>query len=318
MWKYSSNQFINSTDRNYKKGLILSNYHNATLEKAKINHPTDTDIDKMYTRYHPLALLLANEYAKWKQLGGVKEASTLNIEQILATLQSKMDVWQPAIEGKFVKTSPEFKAILPNGRSGLTKGNKEEKIVAVKAFSKSLENIAALATTKTAVDAFLAQIETARTAQLGSKSAVGEGSNVVANAVAACMVMQYKNLGLMMDKYADNPTLIENYFDLQTLQESTQTSFTGTLDPSENEAILVHTFTAGDQLSLKIIGDAPAKFYLSNTANGVNSELVQVAANTQITVDVTEFAVPDYHTYRYLTAVNTSNSITTKYVVEVL
>jgi hypothetical protein len=121
-----------------------------------------------------------------------------------------------------------------------------------------------------------------------------------------------------MDKYADKPDMIETYFDLETLQESTQTSFTGTLDPAENEAILVHTFMAGDELRLKIIGDAAAKFYLSNTANGINSTAVDVAANTQTIVAVDDFAVPDYATYRYLTVVNTGNSVTTKYEVEVL
>jgi phosphoribosylamine--glycine ligase len=38
--------------------------------------------------------------------------------------------------------------------------------------------------------------------------------------------------------------------------------------------------------------------------------------NLPLAVD--DFAVPDYATYRYLTVVNTGNSFTTKYEVEVL
>ena len=318
MWKYLSNQFLLATSDSYKKGLILSNYHNAALLKFKTANPTDTDIDKMYTRYNPLAQTLAAEYVKWKGLGGVKEASTLNLEQLLATMPTKMNIWEPAIQTKFAKTTPDFKAILPNGRSGLTRGNKEDRVSAIKTFSDSLTGIADLAATKTQIDAFYALVLEARSKQLGSKSAAGQGGNTVKAATVACMVMQYKNLGLMIDKYAADTSIIETFFDLETLQQSTQTSFTGTLDPSENEAILVHTFIAGDELRLKITGNGAARFYLSNNANGTNSELVQVAANTTLVVAVDEFAVPDYHTYRYLTALNPSSSETLTYEVEVL
>ncbi len=318
MWKYTSNQFLVATQINYKKGLILSNYHNAALLKYKTANPADTDIDKMYTRYNPLATALATAYQQWKGLGGVKQASTLNLEQLLATIPTKLNVWEPAIQGKFIKTTPEYKAIMPAGRSGLTRGSKEDKVVAIKTLSESLKGITELAAIKTQVDNFYTQVLAARTAQLGNKSAANQGGDAVANAVAACMIMQYRNLGLLMDKYADKPDMIETYFDLETLQESTQTSFTGTLDPAENEAVLVHTFMPGDELRLKIIGDAAAKFYLSNTPNGTNSIAVEVAANTQAIVTVDDFAITDYGNYRYLTVVNTGNSFTTKYEVEVL
>jgi hypothetical protein len=318
MWKYISNQFLVEGARNYKKALVLNNYHLAALTKAKAENPADSDIDVMLNRYAPLAAQLATEFAKWKNLGGIKEASTLNLEQLLATLATKLNAWEPAIQVKHTKTTPAYKAILPNGRTGLTRGNKEERVLAIKNLSNALAGDTDLASIKTQVDAFYAQIEAARATQLGNKSAATKGSDAVATAVKNAMTMQYKNLGILMDKYAENPQRIESFFDLATLQESSQTTFTGTLDPTENEAVLVHTFMAGDELRLKVTGNAPARFYLSNTPNGINSELVQVAGNTQLVTDVAEFAVPDYGTYRYLTALNNSTTETLKYEVEVL
>lgn len=318
MWKYISNQFLVEGTRNYKKALVLNNYHLAALTKAKAENPEDNDIDFMLNRYTPLAAELATEFAKWKNLGGIKEASTLNLEQLLATLTTKLNSWEPAIQVKHAKTTPAYKAILPNGRTGLTRGSKEERVLAIKNLSNALAGDADLASIKTQVDAFYAQIEAARATQLGNKSATTKGSDAVATAVKKAMTMQYKNLGILMDKYAENPQRIESFFDLVTLQESSQTTFTGTLDPTENEAVLVHTFMAGDELRLKVTGNAPARFYLSNTPNGINSELVQVAGNTQLVTDVAEFAVPDYSTYRYLTALNNSTTETLKYEVEVL
>ncbi|MFY8005423.1 MAG: hypothetical protein ACOVNR_11270 [Chitinophagaceae bacterium] len=318
MWKYLSNQFANAVDRNYKKAFIISNYHNAALLKAKTAIPTDTDVELMYNRYNPLAQNLAAEYANWKNLGGIKQANTLNLDQLLETLTTKLNVWEPAIQSKFIKTTPEYKAILPNGRSGLTKGSKDEKVTALKNLGTSLVGITELAAIKTQIDSFYNQVEQARTTQLGSKSAKGKGADALSKAVDDCMIMQYRNLGLLMNKHALQPQIIEAYFDLATLQQTNQTTFTGTLDPSENEAVLVHTFTEGDELRLKIIGNAPARFYLSNTPNGINSETVQVAANTQLVTDVAEFAAPNYSTYRYLTALNNSTTETLRYEVEVL
>ena len=318
MWKFISNQFIVVAGRSNRKGLILSNYHLAALLKYKTANPNDVDINKMHTRYNPLANVLANNYQEWKGLGGTKEASTLNVDQLLATLPTKLDIWEPAILVKFSKKTPGYKAIMPKGRSGISRGNKEDKIVAVNNFAKALKEIPDLAPIKAQVDAFCDLLQAARSTQLGNKSAIKQGSNAVAEAVTDCMVMMYRNLGLLMDKFADNPTIIETFFDLQTLQESSQTNFTGTLAPCENEAILVHTFMAGDELRLKIIGDAPALFYLSNVANGTNSQAIEVAANTQKIIDVAEFAIADYPNHRYLTVINSSHSVTTKYEVKVL
>ena len=317
-WKYLSNQFFVVANRNYKKGLIINNYHNAALENIKNTHPTDTVLEMMYQRYHLLSVIVGNEYQNWKGLGGIKEGSTLNIDQLLATTTSKLNVWEPAIMSKFVRTSPGYKAIFPNGRIGLTRGSKDARVIAIKALADSLTNIPELAATKAAIDVFYDEIKTARTNQLGNKSAKGQGSVSIGIAIANAMEMQYRNLGLLIDKYYASPHIIASLFDIATLQESNQTSFTGTLNATENEAVLTHTFMATDTLRLKIIGNAAANFYLSNSPNGVNSQAVQIAANTQLITPVAEFAVPHYATYRYLTVVNESNSVTIKYEVEVL
>lgn len=318
IWSYLQNQFWNVVKRNFKKGLIINNFHIAALQSAKAANPSDADIDKMLNRYNPLSIAVNNSYSTWKNLGGIQEANTLNVEQLIATLPERLNKWMPPIETKFAKNTPQFKAIFPNGRSGITRGGIDDKVVAVKNLSQSLKGDTDLAATKTLVDAFVGLLDAARGTQLGSKSSNNKGSESVGLALENAMLMQYRNLGLLMDKYADKPDTIASFFDLNTIRESTQTSFTGTLDPSENEAVLIHTFMAGDELRLKIIGNAAANFYLSNAANGTNSTAIEVKANEELIIEVDDFKVADYSTHRYLTVVNSSNSITTKYEAEVL
>jgi len=129
---------------------------------------------------------------------------------------------------------------LPNGQGGLTRCSKEERVNALKTFSDSLIGIADFAAIKSPIDSFYTLVLAARNTQPGSKSAQGQDSQAVNTAMEGYMIMQYKNLDLLMVKYASDSDIIETYFDLQTIQQSTQTSFSGTIESGENEAMIIN------------------------------------------------------------------------------
>jgi len=95
-----------------------------------------------------------------------------------------------------------------------------------------------------------------------------------------------------------------------------------TENTSENEAILIHTFLADDELQLEIIAATPpppstmVQFYLATTPGGTDSTAVAVEANVAPTsITAAAFGIINYATHRYLTAINT-NAMQLKYVVE--
>jgi len=59
LWQYLVNQFLNSTKKNYKKAVKLSNYHDADLNAKKATEPL---LVLIYNRYHPLHVTLVTEY----------------------------------------------------------------------------------------------------------------------------------------------------------------------------------------------------------------------------------------------------------------
>jgi len=316
-WQYLDNQFYNVTKRNYKRALIISNYHDAALLAATQQTPPDPDFTLLYNRYNPLHQALVTEYTGWKNAGGQQEGSTLNVEQLFDIMAPKLDNWDIRIQVVYPKNTPRYKTIFPDGRKPFYRTGRDTRIEAINTLAQNIGPDAALTTVHAEVLAYYADLNNARDAQSGKKAGTKIGSTLLDQAREAAMLMQYRNLGFLINKMGDNTALIAPFFDVQTIRERDQRIFTGTLDPSEKEAILVHTFLADDELRLKITGDAPARFYLGSTNNATDSNFVEIAGNHEQTITVNQFGITNYAEHRFLTVINQSPTATTQYLVEV-
>lgn len=324
LWHYLVNQFLNSTKDNFKKALKLSNYHDAYLNAKRAEDPTDPDWDTLYNRYHPHHLALVAAYTAWKNAGGQQEGQTLNVDQFLELLVTRAAKWDALVQATdgFEKGTPAYKSIFPNGRAPFYSGSKIGRIEAVNTLSQSLTGIVDLDPVKTLVDAFYGQLDTANDTQEGAKGTTKFKSQSLEQQRVETMIEQYRNLGFLIDKGANNPEFISVFFDLNVLRESRQSVFTGTLDPEETEAVLIHTFSFDDELRLHITGEdtIPAgtmvNFYLATTPGGTDSTAVAVEVNAAATtIEASAFGITEYGTHRYLTAVN-PNLVETHYEVE--
>jgi hypothetical protein len=303
-WRYLGNQFVSSTRNNYKKALKLSNYHDAKLKATKDANPGDPDWAVLYNRYHPMHTDLVAKYNAWKTAGGIQEGQTLNTDQLLILLVTKINTWDVAVQVKYAKGTPEYKTIFPDGHYAFIGGSKDTKIMAVQTLGSLLAGYAPMAAVKAEVDAFYTTLDLARDVQEGAKGSTKTGSGELAGSVRKGMVMQYGNLGFLINKYMDDPQQVAPFFELSILREHEQVVYTGVLDAGENEAVLIHTFVADDELRIKITGAGEASFYLATAANGVNSTAVKVNETEHKTIAASAFGISDYGSHRYLTAVN--------------
>ena len=314
-WQYLSNQFVNVTKSNFKKAVIISRYHDSVLAAATTQPMPDPDMVMLYNRYHPLNESLITAYNSWRAQGGMQQGSTLSLDQLLGLLPEKIFNWQARLGIIYAQGSAQYRALFPNGRTPFNKGSKDQRINAVDSLAIALGTDPALATLKVDVLAFYTLLLTARQNQIGNIANTRNDSTQLEQVVLAAMKMQYRNLGFLIDKI-DNTEVIANLFDVATIRERDQTEFTGTLDPQENEAVLTHTFMADDTLRLRSNGTADIKFYLATAPNGTGGNGITVLANQELTVTASDFALTDYHTHRYLTAVNQSATDSTHYLVE--
>ena len=329
-WHYLINQFINATKGNYKKMLKLSNYHDAYLKKMMDENPADPDWATLYNRYHPFHEAFVIAYTAWKSAGGSQKGQTLNLDQLLILLITKVNKWDSmvqAVDG-FEKGTPNHLAIFPQGHQPFVQGEKTAKVNAVKVLGENLAPFAlvnpAILTIKNLVDAFYLQLDAARDTQEGSKGGTKQKSDEVEVKRVTTGTEQYRDLGFLINKGAEVPEFIGNFFELQILRGHQQVLFTGTLDGNENEAVLEHSFAADDEIMLDITQTPPTPgvhtvaFYLATTPNGTDSTPVVKTANAaKQKIEAAEFGVLDFGTHRFLTAVNNSAE-ELHYVVELL
>ena len=301
-WKYIGNQFDVVTAKSYKKSLILSNYHDAALLVRKVANAAYVPI---YDRYHPLHLSLVAAYNQWKSAGGAQQGQTLSLEQQLDSALDNLDDWDVAIQVEYRKTTPRYKAIFPDGRKPFRRGSLDERINAFNTLSLNIGADAALATVKAEIDSVYTQLDDIRDAQEGAKGTLKDFSSMLDIARINAMNMQYRNAGFVMDNFFETREAeCAVIFDLQTLREGDQRSFSTTLDPAETEAILIHTFLIDDTLKGKINTAGPVSLFLASTAGGNNSTAVVLNAIGEVTVPVSAFGDIDLATHRYLTAVS--------------
>jgi hypothetical protein len=312
-WKFINNQFVNATNGNFKKALILSNYHAAALDTRRIIVPA---YEPIYERYLPLHQQLVLLYNTWRSAGGAQQGQTLGLEQQFINANNLLDDWDLGVQIIYKKTTPQYKAIFPDGRKPFRQGSLDQRINAFDTLALNMGTDPALATIKGQVLDTYETLDNTRESQQGAKSTLKGGSTEVDTARTAAMNMQYRNLGFIMDTFFETrETECNMLFDLSTLRESEQSSFTATLDPEETEAILVHHFLTSDQLRCRIDTDGPISLYLASSPGATDSTAAILSSPAEVLVPLSAFGPVDLNVHRYLTAVSSAGNITKLRVV---
>ncbi len=316
IWKYIDNQFIFVTSDSVRKAVILSIFHDNALRTLSVTYPL---LLPLYTRYHPLHLALVAAYNQHTSSGSLQQGDRLTVTQQYAISKKLLvNVWLPLILGLHPKGSPRYKAILPGGLSPFNIGTIDTKIDAFGVLGLNIGSEADLATVKTATDSNHASLLLLREAQSSAITTTSDNSDTLETARKAAMVMQYRNLGNMMDNFYDTiETMCPLVFDLVTLRENPQTIFTGSILSMAKENLLAHSFLAVDKIAVKIVGSGTFKLTLSSSVDGADSIEIIVTANIKKEITISAFGVTNFALHRFLNVESLSGDAAT-YRVQLL
>jgi hypothetical protein len=250
-------------------------------------------------------------YNQHTSSGSLQQGDRLTMAQEYALSKGLLtEVWMPIILGLHKRSSPRFKAILPNGLKFFNRGSIDDKIGAFNVLSLNIGGEVALATVKTEVDTNYASLLLDRSTQTSAKTTTSDNSGVLEKARVAAMKMQYRNLGRMMDEFEDTiDTMCPLVFDLVTIRENPQTIFTGALTSFEHANILAHTFLGTDEIAAKITGSGTFTLTLSSTPGGADSVAILITANIKRKITISDFGVTNYAVHRYLNVVSLSGDV---------
>jgi hypothetical protein len=315
-WHYLINQCLSTTVNNYKKAYKVSREHDMRLKKRMDDYPTDLDYVTAYERYHPAHVALEKAYNFWKSKGGLQKGETLTLMQLLVLLPERINKIDVKIQAVYEKGSERYVQLFPLSHKPFYRGKQDTKINAVETLSLSIGSDADLAAVKTIVDGIHEELIIAQTEQTGAKGTTDTASGLVEEARIKVMTIQYQNIGFLINKFPNQPDMIEPLFDVETMTNPEQTIWKGHLDKLEVHPTLIHTFAAGDMMRLKSTGKGKIAAYLASIPSGTDSTEMSVEAHQELIFDVSKFNVLDYSKNRYLTLVNKSDVEETRFVVE--
>ena len=315
-FKFIDNQMEIETHNSFRESVVLSKHHDAGLLALIATYPC---LQERYDLYHPAHLLLVAGYNSWDSTDAVKQGGRLNVEILFyAAKQTLSTVWMPAILVLYKKASARFRSIFPNGMKPFNNGGIDEKIESFNTLSKNIGVDTNLTTIKSAVDTTYTQLTIARSAQTGAKSANTISSDALEVLRVNAMVLQYRNVGFVMDNLFDNrETVLATIIDLVTLREKAQSVYTGSILHGKTINILAHTFLDTDSVSVKIVGVGTYKLFLSSTITGIDSTAITVTANMKTIIKVSDFTVTDFANHRFLNLMSESGESAT-YRIELL
>lgn len=298
-WSLLDNPFETSTRNNYRKMLALGRFTLAALH----SQAAQPFFLSLYTDLYPVVTAYKTVFSDWSNEVASRQGESLNVTQLLRMLSNTHIVrWNATVLVQYDKNTPAYKAIFPNGFRQFHNGSKDERISAVQALGKSLENVAPLAALKTEVDAFAVQLVTARGNQLGSKgSAKQQSANVEKARVQLAQGLMAVYGGLVIH-FVQQLEKMEPFFDLETLRDKRQKTFTRTLRAGQSKTLVKRTLLPDSQIRLHNTGEVALLAGVC-AARG-QSCLTGVTVEPQQTITITAQQLGDIAQHKFITLTN--------------
>lgn len=266
-WSFTYNTFDVCTRNSSKKASILVPDHSSRLEQSSDNPA----IAAMHAETQVPMLAFATAYQAWIAVVGAYKGETNRFTTKIGELSNpKIQQWDIAIQNVFMPGSSDYIAIMPNGRKPFQSGAYDVRINEVGALAIRLLPYTTLAAVRTAVLAFYDELLSTRNVQQKFESAVKNKSGLLNVARIAIAVQMYKNLGLLMAEFCENPLEIERFFDLELIRSTSietddeiMEPTVGFVDVGEYKNIASNTFTPSSMVTITNTGTVPLVFYLA-------------------------------------------------------
>jgi len=307
------NSFLSVTRTSYKLAFILGTFTDNALNAAK----ADPKILELYNEFHPVYTAFLAAYNAWKNQVNTSIGGTASLEQLLAQLTDKSNLWQSQVLAFYKsKKNSGFKALFPRGLRPFYTGGQLAEINAVKTLSDGLANIAGLASTKTDVDAFYTLLINAFNSRQGLDSSVGIGSDAVETQRVALSVGLFMAYGGLIRKYAATPLQIGNYFDIESMQHNLQTQFVNNhIKALTTVNIFQRTLLPTDRIRILNNGKTELTFFWASTdEQSTASIFITVQPQTVETFEASKFG--DLATNHFFNVTNPSDLAEGAYEVD--
>ncbi len=224
-WNFGVNLFETTTRRRFPAmdALLADHYHKC--RRAVERSPGDPDFPVMLARVELAQNAWSAAMVALMGGRGLWKARTQTIRKLIAQLRGEhigrwvtMVSCTDVLQGTYMPGSPGHLRLFPHGRRPFQQGSTDSRIAAVRTLAASLAAVPAMSAVARLVSAFYSAINTAREEQQDAEGGVsGTSSHQESRRRAAAIALQ-KNLGRLIEKYAETPDKIMDFFDLKDVK----------------------------------------------------------------------------------------------------
>jgi hypothetical protein len=205
--------------------LLADHLSKCVIQAAK--RPADPDVLVIYQRAMTARTAWNVAYLKWSVSRRTQKGRTFAVNQLVARLRGReIGLWQIMVQQTdlekrtWIKGSLAFLDLFPHGRRPFQQGAIEARQAALCDLADALRAHPSLTDIAGLVRAFQTELSTALTLQREAQAAVIQASaelEIQRKAVAGTL---YRNMARLMEKYAETPSAIWDFFERRLVVRS--------------------------------------------------------------------------------------------------
>ncbi|MEM6297918.1 MAG: hypothetical protein AAF740_04425 [Bacteroidota bacterium] len=296
-WSYMSNPFDNVTRRNHSRMRLLATDHFDKLLKGSGDDP---EIDRLYQFGKPAFDAFIKQFKKNTNDAAFYKMQTRRIRDLLDELSGSLAKrWDIRIQVEIEDTTPEYQALLPEGRAVFQNGAYDARINEVEGLAERLTNFPALATLQEEIALFGEKMRKTRTEQQGFEHQGQKNVDLLEARRKELAGVMHAIFGALIHHYYLDLRQAENYYELKYLRASQRSggtseeddvrlSTTLSLEPQTKETLFVGEYRVGDELRVTNTGSVTLLLYPADAPDQVlelGAGLVQVLVVDRTDID---------------------------------
>ncbi|HWB02977.1 MAG TPA: hypothetical protein VG796_08140 [Verrucomicrobiales bacterium] len=225
-WTLAENPFEVLTRRRFTgmDVLLADHLSKCGLEAAK--RPTDAELSTIHQRAMAARTAWNVAYLRWTVSRRTHKGRTFAVNQLVSQLRGRqIGLWQVMVQQTdlanrtWLKGSLAFSDLFPQGRRPFQQGAIEARQGALCDLASALEVHPALTDIALLVRAFHTELATALTLQREAQAAMMQASAELEKQRKTAAGALYRNMARLMEKYADNPAVIWNFFERKLISK---------------------------------------------------------------------------------------------------
>lgn len=215
-WKLVENQFDIITRHSRRRMNVIALDHLTKLGSIKGN----VHVTALYTRTQPLVTTWTEQYGLWVNTKAIHEGVNRQVEGKLEELTStKVGKWDSAVLNAYPLQASKYQLIFPLGRTPFLVGTPDERVLELRALAARIRSMGDLDSLAREIEVFSTDLEALRTVQQRLEEEVVGAREALEPHRQLLATMLYRNLGALIEIYAEDPSQIGVFYDFQLLQE---------------------------------------------------------------------------------------------------